>query len=107
MLREDQTPRFDLAYIDGGHTWDVTGYAFVLCDLLLRPGGWIIFDDMEWTIDRSPAINTSEAKMARYSADERAAKGVRMVWDLVMPSRGYTDLEDNKALKWGVARKPR
>ncbi len=47
MIEEDPRPRFDFCYLDGGHLWDVTGFAFFLVDKLLRPGGWLLFDDLE------------------------------------------------------------
>ena len=46
MIQEKPRPQFDLCYFDGGHTWDGTGYGFCLVDMLLRPGGWIVFDDI-------------------------------------------------------------
>jgi len=42
-------PCFDFCFIDGGHLWDVDGFAFFLVDKLLKPGGWILFDDVYWT----------------------------------------------------------
>lgn len=46
LIRTEPRPQFDLCYFDGGHTWDVTGFGFLLVDLILRPGGWIVFDDL-------------------------------------------------------------
>lgn len=51
LLEEDDSPRFDLCYIDGAHSWFVDGFAFFLVDRLLRPGGWIVFDDLDWTFE--------------------------------------------------------
>lgn len=48
-------PYFDFCFIDGSHTWEVDACAFFLADKLLRPGGWILFDDLNWTIAGSPA----------------------------------------------------
>lgn len=39
-------PLFDLCYLDGAHTWDVDALAFFLVAKLIRPGGWLIMDDM-------------------------------------------------------------
>jgi predicted O-methyltransferase YrrM len=53
LASEAPRPQFDMCYFDGGHTWDVTGFGFLLVDILLKPGGWIIFDDLDWTISKS------------------------------------------------------
>jgi hypothetical protein len=29
--------------------WDTDGPSLFLVDRLLRPGGWIVFDDIEWS----------------------------------------------------------
>jgi predicted O-methyltransferase YrrM len=97
LLREGR--KFDLAYIDGGHTWQTTGFAFCIVDQLLRPGGVAVFDDLDWTIDSSPSRSAKD----KSPPEQRAAKQVRMVIDLLVKPRGYTVTEINR---WGVARKP-
>ena len=39
LLAETPRPQFDYCYIDGAHTWDGTGFSFLLVDLLLKPSG--------------------------------------------------------------------
>lgn len=58
MIEAPLRPTFELVYLDAGHTWNVTGFAFFLVDKLLRPGGWLIFDDLRWTIATSPALTS-------------------------------------------------
>jgi predicted O-methyltransferase YrrM len=107
LLREVPRPQFDLCYFDGGHTWDVTGFGFLLVDMLLRPGGWIIFDDLDWTINKSKQRSESLTDAySGFSEDERNAPGVRMVFELLAPHLGYTDFFENKKFQWGFARKP-
>jgi predicted O-methyltransferase YrrM len=43
-------PCFDFCFIDGAHTWEVDSCAFFLAEKLLTPGGWMLFDDLTWTI---------------------------------------------------------
>jgi predicted O-methyltransferase YrrM len=43
-------PCFDFCFMDGGHTWDATGYAFFLVEKILNSKGWILFDDLNWTL---------------------------------------------------------
>jgi predicted O-methyltransferase YrrM len=108
MLQVSPRPQFDLCYLDGGHTWDCTGFGFVLVDMFLRPGGWIVFDDLRWTIEA--AIKDRTAKMSRYwqacSADERATPAIQLVFDTIVPHLGYTDLHTANEGRWGIARKP-
>jgi predicted O-methyltransferase YrrM len=42
----DGNPPFDFIYIDGGHQWSKTVPQFCLCLVCLRPGGWLLFDDI-------------------------------------------------------------
>lgn len=58
ILRQSQggkcEPCFDFCFIDGAHTWEVDSCAFFLAEKLLKPGGWMLFDDLTWTIGGSP-----------------------------------------------------
>lgn len=107
MIRSVPRPQFDLCYFDGGHTWDATGFGFVLVDMLLRPGGWIVFDDLEWTIDASLRNHVKTPRSYRTrSPDERATPGVKLVFELLVPHLGYTDFRIVNDGRWGIARKP-
>jgi predicted O-methyltransferase YrrM len=103
FLERDPSPRFDLCFIDGAHSWFVDGFAFFLVDRLLRPGGWIILDDLDWTYANSPSLGTSE-RVKSMPAEERATAQVRKIYELlVKPHPSYTEfrVEDG----WGYARK--
>ena len=106
MIRTDPRPAFDLCYFDGGHTWDMTGFGLLLVDVLLRPGGWIVFDDLDWTIDRSMARGSGslERTYAKFGEEERAARSVRLVWETLTPHLGYAKRFEEEG--WGYARKP-
>jgi len=106
LIRSEPRPAFDLCYFDGGHTWDDTGFGFVLVNMLLRPGGVIVFDDIDWSIENSPAYNKDPAQMAPYSEDERTAATVRLVWDVLVPEFGYERIREIDRVGWAVARKP-
>lgn len=49
-------PRYDFCYLDGSKNWNVDGLAVVLVEKLLRPEGWLLMDDLEWTYDHNPWI---------------------------------------------------
>lgn len=105
LFAANPTPQFDLCYFDGGHSWDGTGFGVVLVDLLLKPGGLIVLDDMDWTINISPFFRQNPQLAAEFSPDERAAPTVRLVWDMILPRLGYSHVCEYKQLHWGVARK--
>jgi predicted O-methyltransferase YrrM len=110
MLGAESRPVFDFAYIDGAHTWDGAGFSFFLVDKMLRPGGWIIFDDLDWTIQNA-SERRRKAKPNRqlddfysdYPEEERNIKLVRKVWELLVPEAGYVNIREWG--KWGIAQK--
>jgi predicted O-methyltransferase YrrM len=106
MITSDPVPQFDLCYFDGGHTWDNTGFGVLLVDMLLRPGGLILLDDMDWSLSSSQWASANPNALAQYSEDERAARTVRLVWDTILPHLGYDRLREIPEHKWGLARKP-
>ena len=48
---------FDLAYLDGAHTFFHDGLATCLLKKLIKPGGILIFDDVFWSFSKSPTMN--------------------------------------------------
>lgn len=98
-LIEEQEKTFDLCYVDGGHDWYNTGLAFFLVDKLLQPGGWMIFDDLDWTMEHL------DAKWAlRKPEEERITPQVRKVWELlVKPHPHYSNFYEQNG--WGYAQK--
>jgi predicted O-methyltransferase YrrM len=106
LLERKPRPQFDFCYIDGAHTWDGTGYAFFLVDLLLKPGGWVIFDDLDWSIAESAGAKKNPENFKQYSEEEKKALQVRKVWELLVPERGYRHRREEKKLEWGIAQKP-
>lgn len=106
MLEAPSAPRFDFCYFDGGHTWDTTGFGLVLVDMLLKPGGVLLVDDLNWSINRSVTATPGRAKAYEgYSEDEKAAQGVDLAFRTILPHLGYRDLS-RVEFSWGVAIKP-
>jgi predicted O-methyltransferase YrrM len=90
---------FDLCYLDGGHDWYNTGLAFFLVDKLLRPGGWIIFDDLDWTMEHIKA-----QWALRKPEEERITPQVRKVWELLVKTHPhYSNFYEQGG--WGYAQK--
>jgi predicted O-methyltransferase YrrM len=75
-------PCFDFCFIDGAHTWETDGLAFFLVDKLLRPGGWILFDDVHWSYGNSAALRDTD-KVRSMPEDERVTPQVMRVLSLL------------------------
>lgn len=46
-------PFLDFVFLDGAHLWEPDVCAFFLALKLLKPGGWFLFDDYMFSIDKS------------------------------------------------------
>lgn len=89
--------RFDFCYVDGGHNWYDSGYAFFLVDKILNPGGLILFDDLYWSAKNMPDASD-------WPSEERTTKGVLKVWELLVCQ--HPDYEEVWIRNsWGLARK--
>lgn len=88
-------PVYDFVFIDGAHTWEADALAFELADRLLKPGGWLLLDDLDWKLDdRYPDVPQREKDIAQ----------VRAVWELLAltnPAYDYFETEG----QWGWMRK--
>lgn len=77
---------FDVVYLDGAHTFIHDGIACCLCKELLKKGGVIIFDDINWSLAKSPTCNPTvnpEIKNS-YTEEQINTHQVKMVVDLFM-----------------------
>lgn len=103
LLEAGLQETLDFCYIDGGHTWSSTGFAFCLVARLLKPGGWIIFDDLDWTYATSPALS-NRSRVQHLSDEERTTPQVRKVYDLLVKTdSSFCDFVDDG--RWAFARK--
>ncbi|MGI9419085.1 MAG: class I SAM-dependent methyltransferase [Geminicoccaceae bacterium] len=85
MLEEKERPAFDFCYIDAAHTWDDTGFAFFLVDKFLKPGGWMLFDDLDFEYQTLvKKEETIPEYLLRMGQEERTTKQVRHVWELLV-----------------------
>jgi predicted O-methyltransferase YrrM len=83
FLDADPQPRFDLCYLDGAHNWFVDALAFFLVDRLLKPGGWIIFDDLDWSFATAPSLKDTPHVQA-MPEDERTTPHIRKIYELLV-----------------------
>ena len=99
------SPVFDFCFIDGAHTWLEDGFAFFLVYHLLKPGGWILFDDLTWTIAGSAeAQKRINQKKQAIPETIQTIPQVLKIWELlVLKHQGFSDF--TRAGDWGWARK--
>lgn len=108
MLEEKPRPQFDFVFFDGAHTWSGTGFAFLLVEKMLKPGAWVVFDDLDWTIkwslDRKKSRNQrTKTREADYSERELVTPQVNKVWDLLVTEDRYG--ERRRAGKLAIAQR--
>ena len=95
-------PIFDFCYLDGAHNWTIDGLAVFLVEKLLKPGGWLLLDDLEWSYASSPS---GAAGPFPLSEGERRQPHMRAVFDLIVrqhPSFTQFKIQDGN---WGWAGK--
>jgi predicted O-methyltransferase YrrM len=102
LLDRGQFATFDLVYIDAGHNWDTTGFAVSLTAHLLKPRGWLILDDLDWTIEESLRRNPlRKVPQLRAPAD---LPGVRKAFELLVKrDNRYSEVFEDRG--WGFARR--
>jgi predicted O-methyltransferase YrrM len=97
---------FDFVYLDGAKNWTIDGLAVLLIERLLRPGGWLLMDDLHWTYDEVRDREVSDGVTIRgLSDEERAEPHLRAVFDLlVVDNPAFTEQRITDDW-WGWARK--
>jgi predicted O-methyltransferase YrrM len=99
-------PCFDLVYLDGAKNWTIDGLAVVLAEKLLRPGGWLLLDDLDWTYADDPGREMTDGIVHReLSPAERTQPHIRAVFELIVAQHpSFTELKVQDEW-WGWARK--
>ena len=100
-------PGVDFCYLDGSKNFSVDGLAAVLAEKLLRPGGWLLMDDLEWAYVSNPWIApTGDGRpFGPLSESELNEPNLLAVFNLIvrqMPSMTRFVIED---AWWGWAQK--
>lgn len=92
---------FDLVYLDGAHTFIHDALSAALIKILLRPNGVIIFDDVFWTIMKSPTNNPDikpiNAKL--FTKEQMETPNIDMVCKIFM-DRDESFFRIKNANKW-------
>jgi predicted O-methyltransferase YrrM len=99
VLQNNTTPLYDYVFLDGAHVWALDALAFFLIDRLLKPGGYIDFDDYGWSLAISPALNPVDfPKTAElYTSEQIQERQVAIVVDLLVKrDHRYVEVVKNK-----------
>jgi predicted O-methyltransferase YrrM len=98
-------PLFDFCFLDGAHNWTIDGLSVVLLEKLLKPGAWLLLDDLNWDYRSDPHGLRERGIFFPLSEAERTRPHMRDVFELLVranPAFGDMRVEDNT---WGWARK--
>ena len=95
-------PPFDLAYIDGGHVYHLDAPAACVLKELCNPGGFMAFDDWQWSLAKSPTLNPQKrpATAVDYDARQISECHVQLVCKTIMdtdPRFEFMGLKDDTA----------
>ena len=103
FLGQVPPPEFDLVFIDGAHTWEPDALAFLMTEKILRPGGWFIFDDINWCIAESPTAMAQVGNIT-LTVEQQRSKQVREIVELLV--RQHPNIASwHEDARWGFARK--
>ena len=77
---------FDFVYLDGGHAFHHDAPSCLVLKEMIKPGGYLVFDDMYWTFNASPVMNPQKKPSIRddYSDEQLSIPHVELVVDLFM-----------------------
>ena len=80
------TPMYDFCYLDGSKNFNIDGLAVVLIEKLLRPGGWLLMDDLEWNYTHNVWIEPegNGRPLGPMSERERTEPHLRAVFELIV-----------------------
>ena len=98
-------PIYDFCFLDGGKNWTVEGFAVVLAEKLLRPGGWLAMDDLDWSYAYFPKRQHYWVPLEGLTREELDQPQLRAVFDLIVRQHpSFTEFRiENES--WGWARK--
>ena len=101
---------YDFVYLDGAKNFETDTAAVVMIEQLLRPGGWLLLDDLPWRFAEHPQFEPTTAVANEVSFQlsdaQRTTPHVRAVFDFVVETHpGFTDYRVDGDGQWGWAQK--
>jgi len=96
---------YDFCYLDGAHNFTIDGLTVILVERLLRPGAWLLLDDLRWTYKGGSHGGGQTPHDLRLSRAERSEPHMQAVFDLIVrPHPSFTEFRIENG-NWGWARK--
>jgi SAM-dependent methyltransferase len=89
-------PLYDFVFLDGAHEWQPDALAVFLAIKLLKPGGWLVLDDLNFNLRSMPLWRQTHGHLSDRELD---ACQIGMVWNLVV--RQHPDMEGFRETEGG------
>ena len=102
IINKKENFKYDYVYLDGAHTLTIDRLAFILIDKLLNIGGFIEFDDYNWTIGKSPTCSpyppvNNKKSLERFTKEQIDTPHVKLIVDnLVKTNKRYKTIVQNR-----------
>jgi len=74
---------YDVIYLDGAHVYTIDGPTLPLLIQMMKPGGYLILDDIDWTLAKSPTCNTKENR-AKFSTEQMKTPHMALLEELFL-----------------------
>jgi|LakMenEpi03Aug12_release.lakeMendotaPanAssembly.Ray.scaffolds.fasta_scaffold271285_3 predicted O-methyltransferase YrrM len=97
-LLSSQNINFDYIFIDGAHTFAVDALTFFLADVALKPGGFLDFDDYEWSIATS-SLKQNRIMKKLYTKSQFDEKHIKFLVENFVKGAKYKEVVKNKIFK--------
>lgn len=100
---DTRAPLFDFCLLDGAHEFQPDALAFSLATQLLKPGGWLVLDDLNYRWRDQPQWKTTHPHLTGRELDTYQ---LTMVYDLFVRTHpDFTDFRVTHDGRLGWARK--
>lgn len=99
-------PQYDFVYLDGAKSLTIDGVSVLFIERLLRPGGWLLLDDVSWTYESNPAVVQTEGVHYSMSDAELTQPHVRAILELIVkPSPAFASIRREQDGQWAWVQK--
>lgn len=99
-------PKYDFIFLDGAKNWSTDGITVVVAEKLLRPGGWLLLDDLGWNYaDHTSGGRHYEIDVGKLSESEQSEPHLRAIFDLLIRQNPAFDRFVVQDDWWGWAHK--
>lgn len=104
------SPAYDFIYIDGAKSLTIDTTSVMLAEKLLRPGGWLLLDDLDWSYQLRPEYRPTtvleNGERFELSEAEIATPHLLAMFDaLVRDHPRFDNLRIDADGEWGWAQK--